>query len=351
VITIDRSASESPARVEVPGAGQVTLVGLEQLRSARASLSDRSAEELARSRAASEQAEDGLADLGALLVPRRAWWSPPEELVPILEEADQLVALIEELDLRIEQATRPPRSGLLARVMGRDPERVRSNAVRRLREILVTVGRWAIGTGLPVVGVPDARPLLASAHRLKALADELHGAASATAAQLDGISQELWSREQATRLMGFDALYVSADIQLHGLPSVETVVPLQRGEIAHLSVPTTLARAPGSLRRRGQPPPTAHTGLRFWLGTFNGSPMPALGPGSVGTMAITNRFLHFSASDQSFATPLDNLVDVDTYTDGLSVVALGRETVDFYRLQSPRQVAFYLNWALEAASS
>jgi len=65
---------------------------------------------------------------------------------------------------------------------------------------------------------------------------------------------------------------------------------------------------------------------------------------------VSNRFLHFTGGSEAFATPLDNLVEVDVYADAVGVVALGRESMDFYRVAAPRQVAFYMNWAQEARS-
>ena len=78
--------------------------------------------------------------------------------------------------------------------------------------------------------------------------------------------------------------------------------------------------------------------------------MPPLAPFDSGSMTVSNRFLHFTGATQTFAMPLDNLVEVDFYADAVGVVALGRESTDYYRVAAPRLLAFYLNWAQEASS-
>lgn len=357
VIPTELRDMETGAKVELPGAGLVSRATLEQLRHQQSIMRDHVREQLVNLRTAEALAEDRLADLSALLVPRRAWWSPPPELLPWLQEADRLVARITQLDLHIEAAVPRPAgtagaslSRLIARVAGRDPVRERARAARRLRDILVRTGSWAVEQAPDVAGVPDTEGLLAQVHELRAWADQLRAAFSAASAQLATMDEEVRAREEAARVMGFDALHLGAHFRARGLPAVETPATLQRGEIAHLAVAATLARGAAGMRSPGRTPPAAQTGVRFWLGTFNSSSMPALTPINAGTLTVTNRFLHFTSPAQGVATPLANLVDLDVYTDGLAVVALGRETVDFYRVEGPREVAFFLNWALEAAS-
>ena len=315
-------------------------------------------------RAATDHAEDVLADLGAVLVPRRAWWHPPAEFQPMLEEADRLVAQIafrdEQIALHEEQLAqtapgRPPATvasllALAARIARRDPTHQRARAARRLRQLLVQIASGALATVPAAADVPDAEKLLTESFELHSRASALRAAASAAENQAVALDGELRARDEAARQMGFDALHLAAYFRSQGMPAVETPAELQRGEVAHLCAGAILSRSPLGVRLPGTTPPTAHTGIRFWLGTFRGGLMPALPPLDTGTLTVSNRFLHFTGASQSFATPLDNLVEIDVYGDALAVLALGRESADFYRLTAPRHVAFYLNWAQETGS-
>jgi len=356
VITTPTSV-EQFTRIEVPGAGPVSMATLGQLRETLGSLRAQVDQRQAGIREADLRIEDTLADLGALLVPRRAWWTPPADFYPWLDEADQLVARIAQLDEQNAGAEPGPRAAagaamlrLVARIARRDSAHERSRAAARLRYILVQIASWAITTAPSVAKVPDAEALVAEAFELQARAGELHAACAAAEAQASAIETEVNARDEAASQMGFDSLHLAAYFRAHGLPAVETPAPLQPGEVAYLCVGTALSRGSAGVRLPGSTPPAAHTGARFWLGTFRSGPMPPLAPFENGSLTISNRFLHFTGASQAFATPLDNLVEVDVYADAVGVVALGRESMDFYRVAAPRQVAFYLNWAQEAGS-
>lgn len=345
------------AKIEVPGAGAVSMATLGQLRATLGSLREQVDQQQAGIREADLRIEDTLADLGALLVPRRDWWTPPAEFYPWLEEADHLVARIAQLDQQIARAESGQRAaaaaavlGLAARIARRDPVHERSRAAARLRHILVQIASWAVTTALAVARVPDAEALMEEAFELQAHAGELRAACAAAEVQASAIENEVNARDEAARQMGFDALHLAAYFRAHGLPAVETPAALQPGEVAHLCVGTALSRGATGVRLPGSTPPAAHTGARFWLGTFRSGPMPPLAPFESGSLTVSNRSLHFTGASQAFATPLDNLVEVDVYADAVGVVALGRESMDFYRVAAPRQVAFYLNWAQEAGS-
>lgn len=343
------------AQIEVAGAGPISMATLGQLRVTLGSLREQVDQRQAGIREADSRIEDTLADLGALLVPRRAWWTPPGDFQPWLEEADQLVARIAQLDDQIARAEPGQRAAasmlrLAARIARRDPAYERPRAAARLRHILVQIASWAITTAPAVTKVPDAEALMSEAFELQAHAGELRAACAAAEAQASAIENEVNARDEAARQMGFDALHLAAYFRAHGLPAVETPAALQPGEIAHLCVGTALSRGTTGVRLPGSTPPAAHTGARFWLGTFRSGPMPPLAPFESGSLTVSNRFLHFTGTSQAFATPLENLVEIDVYADAVGVVALGRESMDFYRVAAPRQVAFYLNWAQEAGS-
>ena len=333
------------------------MASIDQLREAAGRLRRQIDLQQDEARVATDQAEDVLADLGALLVPRRAWWHPPAEFQPMLEEADRLVMQIAMHDEQIAEMT-PGRTPTLvasllalpARLTRRDPVHERARAAKRLRHLLVQIASGALATVPAAADVPDAEKLLTESFELHSRASALRAASSAAEDQAAALNKELQARDEAARQMGFDALHLAAYFRSQGIPAVESPAELQRGEVAHLCAGAILSRSPLGVRLPGATPPAAHTGVRFWLGTFRSGLMPALPPLDTGTLTVSNRFLHFTGASQAYATPLDNLVEIDVYGDALAVLALGRESADFYRVTAPRQVAFYLNWAQETSS-
>jgi len=345
------------AQVEVAGVGLVSMATLGQLRTALDSLREQVVQQRAGIRDAESRIEDTLADLGALLVPRRAWWTPTADFNPWLEEAERLVARITQLDRQIARAESGRRSAaaaamlrLAARIARRDPEHERTRAAARLRHILIETASWAITTAPAVAKVPDAEAFVAQIFGLQGHAAELRATCAAAEAQLSAIAGEVQTRDEAARQMGFDSLHLAAHFRAYGLPAVESPAALGPGEVVHLCVGAALSRGTAGVRLPGATPAAAHTGARFWLGTFRSGPMPPLAAIDSGSLTVSNRFLHFTGTSEAFSTPLDNLVEVDVYADAVGVIALGRESMDFYRVAAPRQIAFYVNWAQEARS-
>lgn len=118
-------------------------------------------------------AADRLADAGAILIPRRHYWSAPDELWLRFERADHLVAEMQELEGRLAQR----------RMRHRSPEREQLESARRaamaeLRGILVEVAR--VAGPRAAARIPEARPiyeevglLTAEAQSLRQRADDL----------------------------------------------------------------------------------------------------------------------------------------------------------------------------------
>src|SRR5215470_655082 len=93
------------------------MATLGQLRTALDSLREQVVQQRAGIRDAESRIEDTLADLGALLVPRRAWWTPTADFNPWLEEAERLVARITQLDHQIARAESGQRAAAAAAML------------------------------------------------------------------------------------------------------------------------------------------------------------------------------------------------------------------------------------------
>lgn len=342
---------EEFAQTRLAGAGPVTMASLDQLSAALTALRAQLDRHLAEANEADALTADQMAALGALLVPRHAWWGPPVEFHASMLEADRLATRIARLDQEIARA--PAGGGLVAlaaRFSGRDPVNRRSRTAGQLRRILIQIASRAISTVPAASGVPDAEILISDIFDLRAQAAAARGACVSAEERLLATGNELRVRQEAARQLGFDALYLAACFKTQGLPAVETPAPLERGEVAHLCVGTMLSRGVLGLRGPGTTPPPAHTGVRFWVGTFRSGAAPPAAPIETGTLTVSNRYLHFTGTSQSFATPLDNVVEADLYDNAMVVTSLGRESADFYRLEAPKEVAFYMNWAQEGGS-
>jgi len=319
-------------QVSVWGVGVVSLATLDEVRAAGYAQRER-VDRLAYEDAdLAGRAEDRLADVGALLVPRRAWWPVPPDLEPRLQEADQLVARIARLQ----------GGGWLS-------TRRRSRASARLRQVLLEVAHRGAEAG---IGVPDVEPVLEEAMALQERSRQVRAALEAEAAALAQLDHEIALRDDAHRHLGFDALYLAAYIRAHGLPVVESPVTLARDEAAHLVLDAALAppvpvAGPDAAAAAG--PTLAHTGVQHWVGALRGGPAPVAGgqPVDTGALLVTSRRILFAGRAGSVSVPLDAMLAMDVYDDGLAVLQLGREAGDLFLVPDPRLAAFYANWVGE----
>jgi hypothetical protein len=344
-------------QVDVAGIGPVSLATLDELRDA--GRADRSGVGHLASMAAevAAQAEDRLADAGALLVPRREWWQAPGGLSPLLAEADRLVSRISSLDEAIADLEwRPgtPASTIASRLRiwtrGRllGWERVRAGA--RLRETLIAVARAAARSGVDVPGVESP---LQQAAELEERAEGLRAALATASSRLGGLERELRLREEAARLLGFDSLHLAAYFRAYGMPVIESPIALEADELAFLARSAELAGTRTTEGDRGKPIPTAYTGISYWIGAFRhrAIPLQTEGPIDKGTLVVTNRRLSFVGRTDPVSIPLAVVVNMDVYTDGLVVYQLGREHPDVFLVAAPGHVTFYMNWAMRTSQA
>jgi hypothetical protein len=332
---VTSEATEAPAagsfpQVEVPGVGVLSLAALDQVQET-IRVEEAQASGVAWRLAELEaESEDRMAEAGAFLVPRRAWWRVPPALTPWLIEADRLVTSIATMEGRGQS--------------GRQRDRT------ALRRILVMMAEAADEAA--AAAVPDVAPLLGLARDLSAQAEEHRSAMAEWEARLGGLREEVRLRFEAQRQLGFDSLYLAAYFWLHGMPPIQSPIALETGEVAFLAVGAELARAAPGRRlthaRSAPGPPATQTGVRHWIGGLRHRPAPAqaLQRLDSGTLVVTSHRLAFIGRAESVAVPLAGLVDVDVYVDAIAPLPLGRESPDFFLVRAPRQVAFYMNWAL-----
>ena len=334
---------------------QTTMATLDELRDAgRRERGER--DHLAAQAAELEaRAEDRLADAGAHLVPRGAWWRPQAEAAAWLATAERLVARITALDEQLARlrASADGQAGRLRWIHAwrrTAAQRRRDHAASQLRAALVTIAREGAKDG---VGVPGVEPILEEAAELEARARHLRLSLGSVALRLTDLEQEIQRREEAERVMGFDSLHMVAHCSRYGLPMIESPFELDAHELAYLAVEASLVRLPAASRYTssggGVVPSAAHTGIQHWVGAFRDRLAPAGAGDEPGVLFLSNRRLAFAGGGGSVAIWLDALVDMDVYRDAIAVIHLGAGSPIVLRVAAPRQVAFFVNWALRSA--
>lgn len=345
----------APGTVVIPEVGSITLATLDQLRASRAQLAADANELAARASELEAQSEQRFADAGAIIVPRDSEANLPDELKPQADRARQLVDQIRGLDSQLQEVADRRHSGVagvFARIGDRSAahkvQAERDVASNQLRGLLVAIGRGAAAT--PIV---DAAKAAGEGASLSAAAAQSRAAAAVRSSQVASRDTELRLRETSTKEMGFDALYTAAYLTSQGPPPITSPLELKRGEQALLSMPATLSRNQTRTHyvggSQGFSFPIGHTGIRYRVGSFHGNPISqqVLTQIDSGSVVVTTQRLAFVGNVKSVVMPLSKVVHVEVYSDGLAVFHEGRENADFLLCGVPKQVVFYINWALD----
>lgn len=340
--------------ITMPDVGTVTLATLDQVRTLR----DQSAAEAQNltNRASDllRQGEQRFADAGAIIVPRESEANLAADLKSQADRAGQLVETIKSLDKTIVEIAHRPHAGLrgaLDRVgdwnAAKKLHAERDKASGELRQLLIAIGRSAAGSP-----IADAARAASDALDLERAAGEATTAASAKSSEAAAYSGEISRREASEKEMGFDALYTAAYLSKYGPPATSSPLELKRGEHALLAMPATLARNQTRTRyvggSRGFSFPIGHTGIRYRVGSFHGQPISQQVMAQVdrGSVVVTDQRIAFVGASKSVVVPLPKVVHVEVYNDGLAVFHEGRENADYIMCKAPKQVLFYVNWAL-----
>lgn len=171
--------------------------------------------------------------------------------------------------------------------------------------------------------------------------------------QVTVYDQEISFRRTSQKEMGFDALYTAAYLTTYGAPDVQSPLELKKDEHAYFSVSATLSRNQTRTRfvggSQGFSFPIGHTGIRYRVGSFHGQPISqqVLTRIDSGSLVISSQRIAFIGTVKSVLIQLAKVVHIEVYDDAVAVFHEGRENPDFFLVQSPKQVVFYVNWALD----
>ena len=344
---------DAPAVLATEG-GRVTLVDLATLRSRALALQNEVDTLTASGRSLRSLAEGLWVDRGKLLVHRSGDWIATPPIADLVLKASPLEQRVENDDAKVSSikgADHHGVSGLFGRVSdwgeGRKASADQAKAELELRPLLLQIGRSA-----PNGTLPDADSLLSQAIAADTQAQQIESQAAEKSAAGRLVKEELTQRREAEQEMGFDAPYLAASLQARGPAPIQSPLILKRGEMAALAVAATLARQ--TTRRQwvggsqGFSFPIGHTGIRYRVGSFRGHPVEEqlLTRLDNGTLVVTNQRLAFIGSTKSTSAPFAKLLHVECYSDALAIFLEGREKPDYYYVEQPKYVLFFINWFL-----
>jgi hypothetical protein len=346
-------SSDSPAVVMTDG-GPVTLTGLGVLRARMDGLQTQVDALATESRSLRSLAEGLWVQRGRVLVERTGNWVATSALADLVSQAAPLEHGVETDDAKLQSLQSGEHhglGGLLGKVgdwnVSRNALADRARLDAQLHPLLLRIGQQA-----PEVTLPDADSVRAQAVAAESQAQQLESNAAAIQAAASSLKEEVQRRSDSEREMGFDAPYLAASLHADGPQPIQSPLILKRGEQAAMAVSATLARQ--QTRRQwvgasqGFSFPIGHTGIRYRVGSFRGHPVEQqlLTRLDNGTLVVTNQRLAFIGSTKSTSVAFAKLLHVECYSDALAVFLEGRETADYYYVEQPKYVLFFVNWFL-----
>lgn len=338
--------------------GQVTLAPLEQLAQRRTALAVETREAEAHAAQLLAQANSDARDAAAYLVAQRSEWDTAG-YTSELSQIDSRTEQIDRLDAELEALDAVRRQGFTG-FFKRFGDRQKRVGLIKMRDSLaaeVSATLSSLGMAVHAPTVPEADPLLERARQESAEADALKRQGAANSSAMQALDDEIGRRQQAIKHMGFDALWTAAWLTRNEPPAIDSPVTVHKDEVAWISVSAVLSREATQTRWTGSSQgvsfPIARTGIRYRVGAYRGHPIQTtvIKDVDAGSLVVTNRRIVFIGRLKSVTIALLNVVHVEAYTDALGVFQDRRETPDFFKLQTPQYVLFYINYALGRLNS
>ena len=330
------------------------MIDLQGLRSRVTDLQRRADLLTAESRSLQSLAQSLWIQGGKLLITNSTGWAVPSPLTEVVGQARALIEREGNEDARLQSIEAEEHhgvAGIASRVGGWNESRnISADRVKvdsQLRPLLMRIGQEA-----PEVTVTDADLVRTEAAAAASQAKQLAAQAEGLAATSALAEQEIHRRGDAQSTMGFDAPYLAATLSTRGPQPIQSPLVLKKGEQACLAVPATIARQ--QIRRQwvgasqGFSFPIGHTGIRYRVGSFRGHPVEQqlLTKLDAGTLVISNQRLAFIGSTKSTSVAFAKLLHVECYSDALAIFQEGREKPDYYYVDKPQYVLFFVNWFL-----
>ena len=334
--------------------GPVTLVPLEELINRQRAVQAEVAKVREQAQQVGRQAGNKLAEAGQLLLDSSRAGQSASVDVGLLNEARSLSDQITMGENEVKSLANKGHRGIggFVEQIGDGAKRSRLEsalAIQReeLRGQLMQIAQAAEGAQ-----ASQGDELLGQARDLQALSSKLTESANRQMSLLNEQAAEIKRRQEAARNMGFDSLYTAALLKSRGPTPVNSPLILKPNEHAYMSVQASLARRKIRVTyqgaTRGLSFPIFHTGIRYRVGSFRGQPVSQdfLANVDTGTLVLSNQRLAFIGHNKSISMPLEKILNVESYTDGLAVFKEGRENADFFLFTRHQEFLLYLNYFL-----
>jgi hypothetical protein len=336
------------------GGGPITLLLLRDLEARRDSTNVRSQQLLSQAAAIDAEAQQTLADAGAILVPRRAEWTQTPEDVPLIDQAQQLMQAIDAADADGALIAARPHEGVSGffKSFGDKSDLKKEQAGRaqlasQLKTLLAQVGAMAGNS------IPEVTQLQAEAGALTKHSQTLAEEARRQSAEVNATSAEIQRRHESIKQLGFDALYTTAYLKTFGAPPMANPLVSKKGEQPFLVQPATLARQATKTQfvggSQGFSFPIGHTGIRYRVGSYRGHAVQQnyIAHLDQGSLVITNQRVAFVGGVKSVSVNLEKILHVEVYRDAIAMFREGKEAPDFFLMAQPQMALFYLNYVLD----
>jgi hypothetical protein len=334
--------------------GPITLSLLPDLEAMRnaANVQIRQLESQAAATAA--EAQDKLADAGAILVPRHAEWTQTAEEAPLIDQAQQFIQAIDAADADGALIAARPHQGISGffKSFGdksdlKKEQTGRAQLAEQLKALLAQVGATAKSS------IPDVTQLQDEAGALTKHSQSLAEEGTRRSAEVNAVSAEIQRRRESIKQLGFDALYTTAYLKAFGAPPMTNPLVAKRGEQPYLVQPATLARQATKTQfvggSQGFSFPIGHTGIRYRVGSYRGHAVQQnfIAHLDQGSLVITNQRVAFVGGVKSVSINLEKILHVEVYKDAIAVFREGKEAPDFFLTAQPQMALFYLNYVLD----
>jgi hypothetical protein len=211
---------------------------------------------------------------------------------------------------------------------------------------------WTLAHAAPEPSFPEADGPRARAREIEVEIAVLDQDSAPTRAGQQFYLDSIKQRNESIKQMGFDSHYLAAYFTVFGPEPISVPLVLKKGEVVYGSAPASLARmtkhasfAGGS---SGMSFPIGHTGIRYRVGSFRGHPISTetLDRQDTGTLIVTNQRIAFVGQRKAVSVLLAKLINLQLFTDGLSLMREGREAADYYLMSGAGQFVFTVNLAL-----
>jgi hypothetical protein len=291
-----------------------------------------------------------LRDAGALMLQERAKWdasgidqSVLASALDLQGQADREGSEAQALQGKVQGIFANP----LSRIKLRQLERDWSATEEKLAPVLVALARQA-----PATTVPAADAVMAEVREIQEELNRLTASIDEQKQTHDLIVAQLQKRRDTAKQAGFDLLLDVGALAKYGLRPVASSLITKPGETAYCVTHATLTKKRTRTHYEGRSSGVSFPifkGVRYRVGSFKGRPITEEYVAYVGEgeLVLTNQRVAYVAAEHGASIPLDKLLHVEAYTDGLTFLKEGREAAYAFLVDEPNRFLYYLNYVLE----